>query len=66
MRSLIASLAIVAACFVGGCQSDDNKSTTHSHTKTEMKTTSADACSHCAGVQTATADGKCPKCGMKM
>lgn len=26
----------------------------------------ADACSHCEGVQTATADGKCPMCGMKV
>ena len=30
----------------------------------EVKT-AADACSHCPGVQTATAAGACPVCGMK-
>ncbi|HEV7299287.1 MAG TPA: hypothetical protein VGN72_07980 [Tepidisphaeraceae bacterium] len=69
MRTLIATFTVMTACLIGGCQSDDGKTTTH--TKTEMKSSdtknmSADACSHCAGVQKANANGTCPKCGMKL
>jgi hypothetical protein len=42
-----------------GCQSDDKKSG-------DTMKMSGDACSHCAGVQKATADGKCPMCGKKV
>ena len=50
-----------------GCKSDDggdDMSASSSDTKSTMSA-GADACSHCAGVQTATADGKCPICSAK-
>ena len=61
MRTLFVVLAVGMMSFaVTGCKKDkmDTDSTT--------QTMSADACPHCAGVQTANADGTCPKCGMKV
>jgi uncharacterized paraquat-inducible protein A len=65
MRNLIMLVSITAACLIGGCKSDDNGSM-QSKTSSTAKPMSADACPHCAGVQTATAAGKCPVCGMKL
>ena len=62
MSKLIALFALGLVLCVGGCQSnnhDDDMDTT------EPKKMSADACPGCPGVQTATADGKCPGCGAK-
>jgi hypothetical protein len=42
------------------------KTTTDVDTKAHSAAGSVDACAHCAGSQTATADGKCPVCGMKV
>jgi hypothetical protein len=42
------------------------KGTSDMETKAHSAAGAVDACSHCAGVQTATADGKCPVCGMKL
>ncbi len=36
-----------------------------SSSTSSMKSGGADACTHCPGHQTATADGKCPGCGAK-
>lgn len=54
------SMAAVLGAFlvVGGCESDSK------HDDMSKGKMSMDACSHCAGMQTATADGKCPVCGM--
>jgi hypothetical protein len=53
-KLVIAVLALVL--LVGfGCHKDH-----------KMKSSSADACAHCDRVQKATADGKCPVCGMKV
>jgi hypothetical protein len=55
-----------------GCKAegevDDNDSTmSGSSTASETRSSAgADACSHCAGKQTAKADGTCPMCGMKV
>lgn len=38
----------------------------HGNAHGTMSGMSKDACAHCDGVQTATADGKCPVCGMKV
>ncbi len=48
---------------VAGC----NKNTDTASGTAEEGTMSAgaDACPHCPGTQTATANGTCPKCGMK-
>jgi hypothetical protein len=55
----LAALAAMLSIGAVGCKSDN------SHSSDDPKMMSADACSHCPGKQTATADGKCPVCGMK-
>jgi len=55
MRQIFSLVLVVLALVVGGCESDYD-----SDSKTAM-----DACPKCAGVQTATADGKCPMCDAK-
>lgn len=66
MRKSIALLAVGFLLVVGGCKNDNmNKDMDHS-SSTEPKKMTMDACSHCPGVQTATADGKCPVCGAKV
>ena len=52
-------VALAAALFtMVGCQKKAADSTT------DPKMMSGDVCPHCPGVQKATADGKCPECGM--
>jgi hypothetical protein len=67
-KLLVVTFASFLAAAVG-CSSS-NKQSGANHGSTSMKgdamNASADACSHCAGVQTATADGKCPVCGMQV
>jgi uncharacterized paraquat-inducible protein A len=61
MRTLFAVLAIgLMSVATTGCKNKDH------HDGRDTQKMSADACSHCAGVQTATAAGTCPKCGMKV
>jgi hypothetical protein len=52
--------ALVGALFIGmvGCSSNAKKSSS------DMS--AVDDCPMCPGVQTAKADGTCPKCGMKV
>lgn len=64
MRKSIALLAVGFLLVVGGCKNDKNDDMNSSSSEPKKMTT--DACSHCAGVQTATADGKCPSCGAKV
>jgi hypothetical protein len=64
MRTLLAVFAIGAVlAFSGGCKNHDDDMNHDTHTQ---KMSSDDVCSHCAGVQHATADGKCPECGAKV
>jgi hypothetical protein len=56
-----------------GCKAegeiDDNDDTTMSGSSSRTDTSTAagaDACSHCAGKQTAKADGTCPVCNGKV
>ena len=74
MRSWIAVLIVASSLVGAGCmkdKDDDMHDSKMMDTKpmTQAKPmagheTMMDACSHCPGVQTATADGKCPVCGM--
>lgn len=69
MSKLIPAALIVAGlCFVGCTRDDELK---HEHDTMNQKAAAtqsagADACKMCPGVQTATADGKCPVCGMQV
>ncbi|HEX8523584.1 MAG TPA: hypothetical protein VF669_15120 [Tepidisphaeraceae bacterium] len=68
MSKWICAVALGAAMAAVGCQNDNggrNRDRDMNTSSNEPKRMSADACTHCAGVQTATADGKCPECGMK-
>lgn len=58
------SVFVVAAmlALAGGCNKNADMEGTAEGSSTDMAM--KDACSHCAGDQKATADGKCPKCGM--
>ena len=61
MLKRLSLFAVVGALFVVGCKSESMK-----HDDMKHDSMSMDACSHCPGVQTATAEGKCPMCGMAM
>jgi hypothetical protein len=63
MTKFLSVMAMGLMLAAAGC----NKSAETAEGSAEAGSTDAamtDACSHCAGVQKATADGKCPKCGM--
>ena len=64
-RILVMTFAAALAAVVG-CSHD--KDTDHHNGSTTMHSNAAmmDACPHCPGVQTATADGKCPECGRQV
>ncbi len=64
MRTLLAAVVCtVLAVAATGCKSDDKMSSNTSSMSADKTMASMDVCSHCPGVQTATADGKCPGCG---
>lgn len=65
MRKSIALLAVGFLLVVGGCKNDGMKDD-GMKSSSEPKKMTMDACPHCPGVQTATADGKCPSCGAKV
>ncbi len=62
LKWTLSAVVATSALFMAGCKSDgmDGKHDDHMM----HKTAGVDACSHCTGVQTMTADGKCPSCGM--
>ena len=64
-RFLIAALSALVFVSVG-CQGGGDKHDGGMHHKGDAMKASADACSQCPGMQKATADGKCPVCGMSM
>lgn len=63
VRIWIAALGMCLAAAVG-CQSDHHSSDTQPSDR--MMSASHDDCSHCAGVQVANANGKCPICGAQV
>jgi hypothetical protein len=63
MSKWLAVLAVTAFLAVG-CDMNKNKS--DDNMNGEPKKMSTDACTHCAGSQTAKADGTCPQCGWKV
>jgi len=58
MSKLLASLALGLVLSIAGCNHNDD----HMSSKPADGMKTADACPKCAGMQTATADGKCPVC----
>lgn len=68
MRRLLVGVFAVALMASAGCQNKDdnmNRSRVDADSNT-ARTASADVCTHCPGKQTATAQGTCPSCGMKV
>lgn len=64
MRSFMATFAILSIVAIGGCKSDKHHDDNMNSSNPKMM--SDDACPHCPGKQTATADGKCPVCGANL
>ena len=62
---IVTVLALTAGVNVG-CDKNKKESSSTTSSKSEPMKMSTDDCAMCPGVQTATADGKCPKCGMKV
>jgi hypothetical protein len=60
----MALCAMVAALSIVGCKANSNCCKT-CKAPSEVKA-GTDVCTHCPGVQTATADGKCSGCGMAL
>jgi hypothetical protein len=58
MKRCLVALLFVSSIALVGCKSDKCEKCE------EPKQMTMDACDHCDGVQTATADGKCPVCKM--
>jgi uncharacterized paraquat-inducible protein A len=66
---ILSGMMFVAVGCKAEAEVDDTDDSTMSGTssRTEGSTAAgADACTHCAGTQTAKADGTCSKCGMKV
>ena len=57
---IVVSLAAILAPAVGGCSHNDVKK------GGGAITASQDDCPMCPGIQKATADGRCPECGMQV
>ena len=58
---VVSFAAILGTTVVGGgCSHDSNKS------GGGAMAASKDDCPHCPGIQKATADGRCPECGMQV
>jgi hypothetical protein len=62
---LIVALFALSAGVNVGCDKNKSDDATASQSGDAMKM-STDDCAMCPGVQKASADGKCPKCGMNV
>ncbi|MEO6434226.1 MAG: hypothetical protein ABIP55_00490 [Tepidisphaeraceae bacterium] len=62
VTAMLGTMFIVVGCKDGKMWWDKDKDAK----KADMEMSAKDACPHCPGVQSATADGKCSKCGMKV
>ena len=65
MRTLFTAVACCMLVAAVGCDKNRDKDMSTSGMK-DNTMASMDVCSHCAGVQKATAEGTCPGCGMKV
>ena len=67
---VVALVGMMSVAVVGGCSKDENGKMRMPWDKKEKASTTQmsakDDCPMCPGVQTAKADGTCPKCGMKV
>ncbi|MEA2710126.1 MAG: hypothetical protein QOF78_2727 [Phycisphaerales bacterium] len=64
MRKLLLIAAVF--CLTAGVNFGCNKNKSDNADGDPMKMSTQDDCAMCPGVQKATADGKCPKCAMKV
>lgn len=60
IRFLVPAFGLLLTAGLIGCQKDTMA------TDDPAMPVSADACTHCAGAQVATAEGKCPSCGARV
>ena len=65
-KILIAVMCGMLMLSGAACQNKQEDETMTSGSGAGEVKTASDACSHCPGVQTATASGTCPVCGMKV
>ena len=65
MRKLLMLVAVIALTGAVNVGCDKNKAD-KSSSGDPMKMSTQDDCAMCPGVQKADANGKCPKCGMKV
>jgi len=63
---VVALLGVFSVAMVGGCKDNNGKMRMPWEKKSTTQMSAKDDCPMCPGVQTANADGKCPKCGMKV
>jgi hypothetical protein len=65
---VVALLGMFSVAIVGGCKDSNGKMKMPWDKKDKATTqmSAKDDCPMCPGVQTAKADGTCPKCGMKV
>jgi len=67
MRRLLVAVLGAMVILSVGCQSNGGGGDKMSGKSSgDAMKASADACPHCPGAQKATAEGKCPMCGMKV
>ena len=64
-KLLIAFLGAVALTAVG-CQNDRDAEMSGTRDADNVRAATMDDCRMCEGVQTATAEGRCPSCKMKL
>ena len=63
---LVAAFAGVMLIGVMGCENGKMKNPFKKKESATTQMSAKDDCAMCPGVQTANADGACPKCGMKV
>ena len=60
MRRFLIAFAVASLSLAVGCANKSDSSMSENRSSTMA---GADQCAHCAGVQHANAEGKCPGCG---
>ena len=66
MRNLLLVAAVFGTMTLTSVGCNKNKSDDMDHKGDPMKMSTTDDCAMCPGVQKADANGKCPKCAMKV
>ena len=66
MGKWLSVVAVAAVLAVAGCKHNKHEEDTTAKKTDDTMKMSTDACSHCPGVQTASAAGTCSACGAKV